>query len=130
MIMPLSMNDLRKLLFPFYEYRFHLVGLLVGVITSISIFFKSLKTTQDKAQWIDILFLAITASFVPLGFFLLLGDDYIGKTNEGLLSITALHPESKVAKFASVYPVGIMISIASTLLHAIGLIIIKLSKKP
>jgi hypothetical protein len=94
-----------------YGYKFHFVGLLIGIVIAIIIFLKKIKRLENKKIWIDILFYSITLSLVPLGLFLLMGDNFIGNSTLSWLGIKSLHSESAWNKFNLVYPIGIFLSL-------------------
>jgi hypothetical protein len=98
------MTELMTLLSP-YGYKFHFVGLLIGIVIAIIIFLKKIKRIENKKIWIDILFYSITLSLVPLGLFLLMGDNFMGNSTTTWLGIKSLHSESQRNKFNLVYPI-------------------------
>jgi len=51
------------------------------------------------------MFFAMTGALIPLGLFLLLGDDFIGKSTNSLRGVQALQSESALNKFSAVYPI-------------------------
>ena len=107
---PTTWAELLTLMSP-YGYKFHFVGILIGMVISILIFLKKIKRLENKKIWIDILFYSVTLSLVPLGFFLLMGDNFIGNSTLSWLGIKSLHSESAWNKFNLVYPIGIFLSI-------------------
>jgi len=111
-----------------YGFPFHFIWLLLGAVISIGLFIKKIKRYENKKVRIDLLFFSITIAIIPLGFFLLLGDDFIGKSTESLLGVKALHPDSQLNKFNAVYPVGILLSILA-IIATITMWIIKRVKK-
>lgn len=98
-----------------YGYKFHFVGILIGIVIAIAIFLKKVKRIENKKIWTDILFYSFTLSLVPLGIFLLLGDNFIGLTTASGLWMKALHSESQWNKFDLVLPIGIFLSIGALL---------------
>ncbi|NOZ44164.1 MAG: hypothetical protein GXP45_03350 [bacterium] len=78
-LFPRSYEELSILLSP-RGFHFHFVGILLGIVISIAIFLKKIKRYENKKVWIDILFFSFALALVPLGFFLLLGDNFIGQT--------------------------------------------------
>lgn len=101
-----------------YGYKFHFVGLLIGIVIAIIIFLKKIKRIENKKIWIDILFYSLTLSLVPLGIFLLMGDNFIGNSTTTWLGIKSLHSESQWNKFNLVYPIGMFLSIGALLVVA------------
>lgn len=98
-----------------YGYKFHFVGLLIGIVIAIVIFLQKIRRIENKKIWIDILFYSITLSLVPLGVFLLMWDNFIGNTTTTWLGIKSFHSESQWNKFNLVYPIGIFLSLAALL---------------
>ncbi|MEI8090727.1 MAG: hypothetical protein WCG98_00220 [bacterium] len=88
-----------------YGYKFHFVGILLGVVIAIAIFLRKIKRIENKKIWTDILFYSLTLSLVPLGIFLLMGDNFIGLSTTSALGMKALHSESQWNKFNFVYPI-------------------------
>lgn len=122
-IFPTNGNELLWLITP-YGYKFHFVGIAIGGILSIRYFLKNIARIENKKLYIDVLFFAIAAATIPLGLFLLLGDDVIGKWTSGRLGVQALHTESELNKFNAVYPVGLFIAIWGVLSY-VGTLIAK-----
>jgi hypothetical protein len=61
-----------------HGYKFHFAGIVLGVVISLIIFFRKIKTVENKKIWADIFFYGFTLSMVPLGIFLLLWDNFVG----------------------------------------------------
>jgi len=116
--LPASWAEFLILLSP-YGYKFHFVGLLLGIVIAIIIFLKKIKRIENKKIRIDILFYSITLSLVPLGLFLLMGDNFMGNsTSLPRLGIKSLHSESQRNKFNLVYPIGVFLSVWALLVAA------------
>ena len=49
-----------------YGYKFHFVGILVGVFISMFVFLKRISRIENKKVWSDILFFSLALSVVPL----------------------------------------------------------------
>ena len=111
-VIPTNWTEFITLLSP-YWYRFHFTGLLIGMFISISVFLKKITRVENKKVWSDILFLSFTLALVPLGLFLLMGDNFIGTTTISWLGIKALHSDSQRNKFNLVYPIGLFLSLWS-----------------
>lgn len=77
-IIPITSNQLLGLITP-YGYKFHFVGIAIGAALSIRYFLKNIARIENRKLYIDVLFFGVSAAMIPLGFFLLLGDDFIGK---------------------------------------------------
>jgi len=113
-LFPRSYEELSILLSP-RGFHFHFVGILLGIVISIAIFLKKIKRYENKKVWIDILFFSFALALVPLGFFLLLGDNFIGQTTTWALWVRALQTDSQLNKFSGVLPIGLFLSGASLL---------------
>lgn len=111
-IIPTQWSDLVTLISP-YGYKFHFLGILLGLFISIYIFLKKIKRIENKKIWSDILFFSLTLSLVPLWLFLLMGDNFIGITTNSWLGIKSLHSDSQRNKFNLVYPIGLFLSLLS-----------------
>jgi hypothetical protein len=111
-IVPTNWSEFITLLSP-YGYKFHFVGILIGMFISISIFLKKIRRIENKKVWSDILFLSLTLSLVPLWLFLLMGDNFIWATTTSWLGIKSLHSDSQRNKFNLVYPIGLFLSLWS-----------------
>ena len=47
---PKTISDFLSILSP-YGYKFHFVGILIGIVISLSIFFRKIKTVENKKIW-------------------------------------------------------------------------------
>lgn len=111
-----------------YGYNFHFGGVLLGIFIAIVIFLRKVPRIENKKIWIDILFFAFSLAIVPLGIFFMLWDNFIGLPTDLGIGIKALHVESALNKFNSVYPVWLFLSIGTLIVTLITLIL-KLTKK-
>lgn len=107
---PTTTNQLLGLVTP-YGYKFHFVGIAIGASLSIRYFLKNIARIENRKLYIDVLFFWVSAAMIPLGFFLLLGDDFIGKGTSGRIGVQALHTESELNKFNAVYPIWLFVAI-------------------
>lgn len=123
-IFPKTLEEVYILLSP-EGYNFHFVGISIGIVISLMFFFRSFTRNENKKIWIDIIFSSYIVAMIPLGIFLLMGDSFLWKPYNGVLSIKTLHPESVLNKFQGVYPIGIFISLSSI----ISLILFALLKR-
>jgi len=121
---PNSLEQL-KLLFSPYWYHFHFTWLLIGFFISLLIFFLKIKRYENKKIWIDIMFFSTVLSMIPLGIFLVFGDNFIGKASTSWIAIKPLTTQTELNKFGSVYPIGLFVSF----LAIIDVIIILINKK-
>lgn len=94
-----------------HGYNFSFIGILLGCFVSILFFLRQFRRNETKKIWIDILFFSFCNAMIPLGVFLLLGDNFIGMPYWGALSVRALIPESELVKYGTVYPVGLFLSL-------------------
>ncbi len=113
-ILPHSLNDVYTIILP-ESYAFHASGMIIGFVMFMLIFINQQSGRLMKYKRVDCLFVALMSGIIPLGLFLVLGDDMIGRSTESWLGIYALTPVSEVAKFNSVFPVGLFLSIAAAL---------------
>lgn len=103
-ILPVSWTDLLYILAP-HDYKFNFAGVLLGIVIALFIFFKKIKTNENKKIWIDIFFFAFSLSLVPFGIFLLLGDNFVGASTDSFFGMKSLHSESQWNKFDAVQPI-------------------------
>lgn len=111
-----------------YGYKFHFGGVLVGAAFSVGFFLKKIVRVENRKNRADILFFAFSLSIVPLGIFLMLGDNFIGFPTDSFMGIKSLHFESQLNKFNAVYPIGLFLSIGS-LITALFILVLKRTKK-
>ncbi len=127
-LFPYTMNEILQILSP-RNYAFHFIGILIGIVSAFSLFLRSFSRNETKKIWVDILFFALGLSLVPLGIFLLFGDNFLGKVYNGILHIKALHANSVLNKFDGVYPVWGFLSLVSLISVTIIWIIKKYNTK-
>lgn len=113
-LLPRSFNDLYYIILP-ENYSFHASGMILGFILFMIIFINQQSGWLMKYKRVDCLFIALMSGIFMMWWFLVLGDDMIGRSTESWLGIYALTPVSEVAKFNKVFPVGIFLSIAALL---------------
>ncbi|HOQ79312.1 MAG TPA: hypothetical protein PLW94_03740 [Candidatus Absconditabacterales bacterium] len=123
-LIPNSLEQV-KLLFSPYGYHFHFTGLVIGFVISLVIFFKKIQRYENKRIWIDIMFFSTVLSMIPLGIFLVFGDNFIGKVSTSWIAIKPLTTQTELNKFGSVYPIGLFLSF----LAIIDVVIILISKR-
>lgn len=111
-VFPTSGAEFAQLISP-YGYKFHFVGMLVGMFISISIFLKKIVRVENKKVRSDILFFSLVISLIPLWLFLLMGDNFIGTTTSSWMWIKSLHSDSQRNKFNLIYPIGLFLSLGS-----------------
>ncbi len=115
---PTNAEQILSIIWP-YGYKFNFAGILLWIVISLFIFFRKIKTIENKKIWADIFFYGFTLCIVPLGFFLLLGDNFIGKTTDSFLAMRSLHLESQWNKFDAVYPIWLLLSIGALIIVTI-----------
>lgn len=110
-----SLTNLKAWLSP-YGYKFHFVGIIIGIVRAIRRFFKKLVVGSEKLKWIDLFFFATSIALIPMGVFFVLGDTIIGKpapfSSLGVSDLTQ-GGVSELSKYGKVFPVGIFLSIIS-----------------
>lgn len=109
---PSNLQDLINIVVPF-DYKFHFVGILIWLLIYMVGFIKYYADSYNsKKRRIDAFISSVCIACIPLGFFLLLGDDFIGKENQyGLFSVSSLTPDSELSKYVKVYPLGLWLSL-------------------
>lgn len=64
-VFPTNGSDFVQLLSP-YGYKFHFMGLLIGIFISVSVFLKKIVRIENKKVRSDILFFSFALALVPL----------------------------------------------------------------
>jgi len=108
-LIPNSLEQIKILLSP-YWYHFHFTWLIIGFVISLFIFFAKIKRQENKRIWIDIIFFSLILSIIPLGIFLVFGDNFIWQASTSWIAIKPLTTQTELNKFGSVYPVGLFLS--------------------
>ncbi len=111
-LIPQNMEEL-KILFSPYGYDFHFIWLIVWALISLFLFFRKIQRYETKRIRVDIMFFSLVLSLIPMGVFLIFGDNFIGKPNNGFLTLKPLTTESELNKFNGVYPIGLFLSFAA-----------------
>lgn len=111
-----------------YGYKFHFAGMVAGAFISIGMFLKKIIRVENRKNRADILFFAFSLAIVPLGIFLMFGDNFIGFPTDSIIGVKSLHFESQLNKFNAVLPIGLFLSIWS-LATALFILILKRVKK-
>lgn len=91
-------------------YKFHFVGIVVGLFLCGHRFFKKHVKPEHRALWLEALFHSMMWALIPLGICLLLGDNFIWKQTDGNLFVSAIRNDSAVAIYDKVIPLGLFIS--------------------
>lgn len=111
-IFPTNWNEFIQILSP-YGYKFHFMGILIGIVISIFFFLKNIVRIENKKVWSDILFFSFALSLVPLWIFFLMGDNFMGMATTSWLGVKSLHSDSQRNKFSLIYPLGIFLSLGA-----------------
>ncbi len=117
-LIPHSMEEL-KMLFSPYGYNFHFIGLILWFVISLFLFFRKIQRYETKRIWADIIFFSFILSLIPLWIFLIFGDNFIWKPSNWFLTLKPLTTESELNKFNGVYPIGLFLSLAATVVTLI-----------
>lgn len=115
---PKSSSTLLMILSP-QNFNFHFVGLLIATRICLRIFFTSIKRTENKKIWVDILFFSLANSLIIFWIFLTLWDSVIWTPTNSIFAIRALTDNSALTKFDWVYPVWLFISFWVLIVHII-----------
>ena len=125
---PSSLSNFITILSP-QNFNFHFVWLLVASWLCLWIFFSSIKRTENKKIWADILFLSTANALIIFGIFLTLWDSVIWTPTDSIFAVRALTDNSALTKFDGVYPVWLFISFGVLIVHIIiSLLSISLKK--
>ncbi len=111
-IFPTNSSELVQLISP-YGYKFHFMGMLLGMYIAISLFLKKIVRVENKKVWSDILFFSLWLSLVPLWVFLLMWDNFTWIATNTRLGVKSLHSDSQRNKFSLVYPIGLFLSLGA-----------------
>lgn len=112
---PTSLEQFMAYISPF-EYEFHLIGMILSIGRCVWHFFQKVRDTNMQLKWIDAWFMGAMRGVLFLGIFLLLGDTFIGQPTDGSIFVSAFQPESKVANFDKVIPLGLYLSFTALIL--------------
>ncbi len=115
---PKSTSTLLTILSP-QNFNLHFVWLLLATWICFLIFFSSVKRTENKKIWIDILFFSIANSLIIFWIFLTLWDSIIWAPTNSIFAIRALTDNSNLTKFDGVYPIWLFISFWVLIVHII-----------
>ena len=115
---PSSLSNLLTILSP-QNFNFHYVGILIASWICLCIFFSSIKRTENKKIWADIIFLSIANALIIFWIFLTLWDSVIWRPTDGIFAIHALTDNSALTKFDGVYPIWLFISLWVLVVHVI-----------
>lgn len=117
-IFPTSRRQLLAYVSP-ANFEFHLIGLIVGILIVIFPWLQTMASAETRVRRVDVLYEACMLTLVPLGCFLLLGEQFIGKSTTSRLYVTAIQDQSIVAAHGHVIPLGILVAIIWLLSYVI-----------
>lgn len=126
--LPSSLSNFLTILSP-QNFNFHFVGLLIASRICISIFFSSIKRTENKKIRSDIIFLSISNALIVFWIFITLWDSIIWTPTDSIFAIRSLTDNSALTKFDWVYPVWLFISFGILIIHIIVSILSIVLKK-
>lgn len=115
---PKSFSSLATIL-SIQNFNFHFVGLLIASWICFVSFFSSIKRTENKKIWADILFMSISNALIIFWIFLTLWDSVIWTPTDSIFAIRALTDNSALTKFNGVYPVWLFLSFWTLIVHII-----------
>jgi len=125
---PTSISSFLTILSP-QNFNLHFVGLLIASWICLWIFFSSVKRTENKKIWADILFLSISNALIIFWIFLTLWDSVIWTPTDSIFAVRALTDNSNLTKFDWVYPVWLFISFGILIVHIIVSVLSIICKK-
>ena len=125
---PTSVSNFLTILSP-QNFNLHFVGLLVASWICLWIFFSSVKRTENKKIWADILFLSISNALIIFWIFLTLWDSVIWTPTDSIFAVRALTDNSNLTKFDGVYPVWLFISFGILIVHIVVSVLSIILKK-
>ena len=117
-LLPNSTSSFLTIISP-QNFNLHFVGILIASWICLCIFFSSIKRSENKKVWADILFLSIANALIIFWIFLTLWDSVIWKPTDSIFAIRALSDNSDLTKFDGVYPVWLFISFWILIIHLI-----------
>ncbi len=126
--LPSSLSSFLTILSP-QNFNFHFVGLLIASRICVSIFFSSIKRTENKKIRSDIIFLSISNALIVFWIFITLWDSIIWTPTDSIFAIRSLTDNSALTKFDWVYPVWLFISFGILIIHIIVSILSIVLKK-
>lgn len=115
---PNSISQLITILSP-QNFNFHFVWLLIASRICLTIFFSSIKRTENKKIRADIIFLSTANALIILWIFITLWDSIIWKPTDSIFAVRALTANSALTKFDGVYPIWLFISFWTLVIHVL-----------
>ena len=117
-IIPLNLQQLLLYFSPTW-YQFHLVGILIGALAIGLHTILNTTSLDKKNKWVDAFIHSVCLACIPLWIFLLLGDNFIGRSTETWLFVTAMRSDSNLAIYGKVLPLGLFLSLRWLVCHMI-----------
>lgn len=114
-IIPLSWEQVLLYLSP-YKYHFHFVGIVLWFLFSGMHFLRKIEDPNKQQKRLHIFFSGIVTACIPLGIFLLLGDNFIGNTTQSSFYVSAIRSDSQMAIYGKVIPLWILFSLGMLIL--------------
>jgi hypothetical protein len=99
-----------------YGYKFHFLWIVAGLMTTGRLFLKKVPVSTHDA-WISTLCHAFLLSLLPIGIWLVLWDNFIGKPVESGRYVSALLADSKVAAYDRVIPLWLYLALFGVIGH-------------
>lgn len=115
---PNSLSQLLTILSP-QNFNFHFVGLLLASRICLTIFFSSIKRTENKKIRADIIFLSVANALIIFWIFITLWDSIIWKPTDSIFAIRTLSDNSALTKFDGVYPIWLFLSFWILIIHIV-----------
>lgn len=126
--LPNSVSNFMAILSP-QNFNFHFVGLLIASRICLWIFFASIKRSENKKIWVDIIFMSISNALIVFWIFMTLWDTIIWTPTDWIFAVRALTDNSNLTKFDWVYPVWLFISFWTLIVHVIVSVLSIIFKK-
>lgn len=115
---PHSLSNFLTILSP-QGFNLHFVWLLLATWICLSIFFSSIKRTENKKVRADIIFLSTANALIVFWIFITLWDSIIWKPTDSIFAIRALTDNSALNKFDGVYSIWLFLSIGTLIIHVV-----------
>ncbi len=118
LLFPTTRQEVSLLISP-HGYRFQYIGVLIGAVLSTWIFTRQIRSHTEKILWYDVLFFGWVVALIPLWFFFVLGENFIGDFTQYSRGVSWLHPDvsTRLKKFnQEVIPLWLLLSIWSGLI--------------
>ena len=111
------------------NFNFHFVWLILASLICLSLFFSTIKRTENKKIWSDIIFLSMANALIVLWIFITLWDSVVWNPTDSIFAVRALSDNSALTKFDGVYPIWLFISFWVLVVHVVVSILSIVLKK-